>query len=301
MSGRTTYWAHDSAWHRRDRQVQLGVQFGADGPHVLAVLHSLAKEQGVFASERGGVRAGFASLGHEAFVAPDRVREIVEYAGKIGALDDLEVDADSGQFTARVSGWAADQDRANASRRQREKRTRDAAEQAVTERDMSRPVTACHAESPKNRIEESSSGGGGGERADASARPGASAPAGLPLIDASALVDLTDLATNALVAAGFDRGACDLDRPSIRQAVIEADPAPATDWTAVAEMIRRGIADGTIHAKRPSGALLFVVRGGRGLPLIGANPARAGGRRSGRTAAEDAALAAKYGSIGTVA
>lgn len=105
MNGRTTWWPKDAAWHRRERQVQIGLELGADALHVLDVISSWAQEQ---RTAEGYVRGGFMALAHEAFVDVDRVRKIVGFATSIGALDDLELDRDGRRFTCRVSGWEAD-------------------------------------------------------------------------------------------------------------------------------------------------------------------------------------------------
>jgi hypothetical protein len=143
-AGRTSWWAKDAAWHRRELQVELGDEFGAAGPHILDVLSCWAQEQ----KSTGLVRGGFRALGREGFVDAETTRRIIEFAAGIGALDDLEVDDDGRRFTCRVSGFRADQERGRAAWRQASKRERDgdddpgdAATVPVTDRDKSRPVT----------------------------------------------------------------------------------------------------------------------------------------------------------------
>lgn len=111
MTGRTTWWAKDAAWHRRELQVELGDEFGAAGPHVLDVLCSWAQEQ---RGLHGAVRGGFRALAREAFVTVGHAESIVARAAEIGALDDLQIDDDGRRFSARVSGWSDDQARGRA-------------------------------------------------------------------------------------------------------------------------------------------------------------------------------------------
>lgn len=110
MSGRTTWWPKDAAWHRRERIVALGEEFGPGGPNVLDVLSAWAQEQ----RAGGDVRGGFRILAREAFVDTDEAQRIVERAAELGALDDVDVTVSHGQFTCRVSGWSADQERGRA-------------------------------------------------------------------------------------------------------------------------------------------------------------------------------------------
>jgi hypothetical protein len=106
--GRTSWWPCDSAEHDRELNVELGEEFGAEGPYLMRVMKDLAQAQ----RAEGFVRTGFRSLRSKTFIAsPERVRQIVEYAGEIGALDELILDADGRRFTCRVSGWEADQAR----------------------------------------------------------------------------------------------------------------------------------------------------------------------------------------------
>jgi hypothetical protein len=122
VSGRTSWWSKDAAWHRRERIVELGEEFGSAGPMVIDVLSCWAQEQ---KSSEGRVRGGYRTLAREAFCEPDEARKIVQFAGEISALDDLAVDPDGRLFECRVSGWSADQVRGKASWRQQEKRNRD--------------------------------------------------------------------------------------------------------------------------------------------------------------------------------
>lgn len=117
--GRTTWWPKDAAWHRRERIVALGEEFGSAGPNVMDVLSAWAQEQ----RAGGNVRGGFRILAREAFVDTAEARRIVERAAAIGALDDLDVTVSHGQFVCRVSGWSADQERGRAAVRKADSRS----------------------------------------------------------------------------------------------------------------------------------------------------------------------------------
>jgi hypothetical protein len=55
-AGRTSWWPKDAAWHRRELIVELGEEFGAEGPAVIDVLCAWAQEQ----RSRGSSAAGSA-------------------------------------------------------------------------------------------------------------------------------------------------------------------------------------------------------------------------------------------------
>lgn len=104
--------------------------FGPAGPLVMRVMKDLAQQQ------RGGGRVltGFRSLRSKTFVEEiETVRAIVECAGRIGALDDLQVDDDGRRFRCRVSGWEGDQTRGRAAIKKAEQRA------VPSEGDMSPP------------------------------------------------------------------------------------------------------------------------------------------------------------------
>ncbi|MDO8187231.1 hypothetical protein Q5424_09285 [Conexibacter sp. JD483] len=137
--GRTVWWPKDSAWWRREHVVELGEEFGPAGPAVLDWLTCEAKAQ----NDGGRVKAGLRSCARGAFVEADLVDRVLLRAAALGALDDY-VRAD-GRFTARISGWEQDNERGRAAFRKARQRERDG---AVTDRDVSRPVTPGHAEAP---------------------------------------------------------------------------------------------------------------------------------------------------------
>jgi len=130
-TGRTSWWAKDAAWHRRELIVELGDEHDSAGPNVLDVLSSWAQEQ----RAGGHVRGGFRTLSRESFVTTEKARAVVEMAAAIGALDDLEIDPDGRRFTCRLSGWTADQERGRATFRK------------ADQRDTPADVTPCHGES----------------------------------------------------------------------------------------------------------------------------------------------------------
>lgn len=133
-AGRTTWWPKDAAWHRRERIVELGEEFGAAGPNVIDVLSSWAQEQ----RAGGGVRGGFRSLAREAFVDVAEAKAIVERAAAIGALDDLDIEdvtVGHGRFVCRVSGWGSDQERGRAAFRKQAQRDREQGSHAESRSD----------------------------------------------------------------------------------------------------------------------------------------------------------------------
>lgn len=110
VPGRTSWLPRDAATHDRELIVELGEEFGAAGPYVLTVLGDLAQQQ----RAGGTVRTGYRILARKSFTEVETVRLIIERAGEIGALDNLEVDEDGRRFTCRISGWESDQGRAKA-------------------------------------------------------------------------------------------------------------------------------------------------------------------------------------------
>lgn len=128
--GRTTYWPKDAAWWRRERNVMLGTEFGAAGPAVIDWLSCEADAQ----RDNSRVKTGYLAIAKGTFITDvQQVKQIIHRAVEIGALDDFEP---NGQyiFAARVSGLSKDRERANAARRQANKR-------ALHDDVLSRPVT----------------------------------------------------------------------------------------------------------------------------------------------------------------
>jgi hypothetical protein len=136
--GRTTWWGKDGRWWGRERVVLLGQEFGCEGPAVLDWLSCEAQLQ----RDGGAVKTGYAAVAHGCFASVERVRAVVVRAAEIGALDDF---VEHGlTFTARVSGWVADQAAIRAAERQAKKRAQDHEDN----HGESRSVTVRHAESP---------------------------------------------------------------------------------------------------------------------------------------------------------
>lgn len=139
--GRTSWYPSDSAEHDRELIVELGLQFGSDGPYLMRVMKDLAQQQ---RDPDGRVLTGFQVLARKTFVAgAERVREVVECAAAIGALDDLVIDEDGRRFTCRVSGWKADGARGRAAIRKAAQRGGDAPDDPG---DMSLSDGTSHAE-----------------------------------------------------------------------------------------------------------------------------------------------------------
>ena len=136
-TGRTYWWAKDSAWWRRERIVELGEEFGADGPAVIDWLCCEAKAQ----NDGGRVKTGVRSISRGSFVDPVTVGHVVSRSVTLGLLDDYE--PASGRFVCRISGWKADQERALATSRKAAERERKAQET----RDSEPVVTVSHGQS----------------------------------------------------------------------------------------------------------------------------------------------------------
>lgn len=112
-SGRTTWWAKDAGWYRRDRVVALIDEFGADGVVVVDWLCCEAASQDGF--REGTVKSGPRAIARAVAVPAHKAMAIVQRAAELELLEDLQVTTRS--FTCRVSGWRADRDRALASAR----------------------------------------------------------------------------------------------------------------------------------------------------------------------------------------
>lgn len=250
-SGRTTWFAHDVGLHRRGLWVEVGEEFGPGGVCVLHVLCSRAGEQ----RDGGRVREGFPAIAREAFVGRDVARQVVEFAATIGLLDELAIDGDGRRFSARISGWVKDQEKGRAawrkaSQRERDYATNDRDEPAVgvTSHGCGRSVTP----SPlHNNTEQDIAVVVADAHASASASP-----------SLSVLIDITDLAVNALVAAGYDRDQCLLSEGPIRAACQEFGATEDTDWDAVARQVAE--VRGRLDHDHPVSALRWAGKAGFG-------------------------------------
>jgi hypothetical protein len=136
--GRTVWWPKDAAWWRREHVVALGEEFGPAGPAVVDWLTCEAKAQ----NDGGWVKAGVRSCARGAFVDVDVVGAVLARAAALGALDDYELAG--GRVSARISGWAQDNERGRAAFRKAQQRERD-------RHDPSQPVTDGHGESVKGQ------------------------------------------------------------------------------------------------------------------------------------------------------
>lgn len=131
--GKTYWWAKDASWIDRDAIVELGEEFGPAGPLIIDVLSGMAKLE----NDAGRVFTGFRALARKCFTTPEDAEKVVAHAAKIGALDDLDVESDGRRFTARISGWQADQKKGRAA-------DRDAQRRARTKAGDSRSLTSTH-------------------------------------------------------------------------------------------------------------------------------------------------------------
>jgi ketosteroid isomerase-like protein len=115
--GRTYYWKKDAAWYRREYVADLAIMHGPLALSALDWLCCHAKEL----NDAGRVKSGYSAiaLGIGAQGEVEAVREAMLYAAEVGALDDFD-EVGGKRFTARISGWEADQaqaDRAEQNRR----------------------------------------------------------------------------------------------------------------------------------------------------------------------------------------
>lgn len=148
-SGRTVWWAKDAGWWRREYVVELGEEYGPAGPAVLDWLACEAAAQ----NDGGFVKTGYRSIARGCFIDDlELVRHVVSRCVTLGSLDELE--GDDRRFTARISGWSAEQQRGRAAERKRRQREREAENTSdppsgVTPGHVSsRPVTPGHEKSP---------------------------------------------------------------------------------------------------------------------------------------------------------
>ena len=125
--GRTHWWACDAAWYDRERVADLALMYGPAG---VAALHWLCCHAKLL-NDGGRIKTGFSAVTKGIGGKVAEVTDAVRYAAEIGALDDFE-ESDGKRFTARVSGWEADQDKALAAIRQARWRERNAPSRSVT-------------------------------------------------------------------------------------------------------------------------------------------------------------------------
>ena len=112
-SGRTSWWAKDAGWFRRERVVVLIDEFGPAGAVVIDWLCCEAASQDGYLD--GTVKAGCHAVARATRVKPDRVESIVARAAELELLEDLDIGPLV--FTCRISGWRADRVRALAGAR----------------------------------------------------------------------------------------------------------------------------------------------------------------------------------------
>lgn len=160
--GRTIWWPKDTAWHRRERIVELGEEFGPVGPLIIDWLSCEAKVQ----DDGGTVKSGVRSVARGCFTDVVTVRHVLSGAVRVEQLEDFE--EANGRFECRISGWKADNERGSAAVRKRAQREREQAGTgstepnpenpeivtSVTERDLSRPVPSSHLREEKRRVKQ---------------------------------------------------------------------------------------------------------------------------------------------------
>lgn len=139
----------DCRYHARELVIELGDEFGPAALAVLDVLKAESKLQ-LGTDHAGIVRLGFGMVSRDSFTRDvPLVRTLIERAGEIGVLDDLNVDDDGRRFSFRLSGWAADQRTGAAAKRKADQRAR--------ERDNGEEVTPGRDNTPQERDTEGSS------------------------------------------------------------------------------------------------------------------------------------------------
>lgn len=124
-TGRTVWLAKDAAWWRRGRIVELGEEFGADGPAVIDWLTCEAKAQ----NDGGWVKTGHKPISRGCFVDLVTVCPILSRAVQLGLLDEFQ--GTETVFTCRISGWKDDQEKPLAAARKAEQRARESSEKPV--------------------------------------------------------------------------------------------------------------------------------------------------------------------------
>lgn len=157
--GRTIWWPKDTAWHRRERIVELGEEFGPVGPLIIDWLSCEAKVQ----DDGGKVKSGERSVARGCFTDVVTVRHVLSRAVTIEQLEDFE--EANGRFECRISGWKADNERGSSAMRKRAQREREQDDTGSVEpnpekeppvtgrpkRDLSRSVPLCHEREEKRR------------------------------------------------------------------------------------------------------------------------------------------------------
>lgn len=130
--GRTSWWAKDAAWWRREPVVELLEEVGLAGPAIVDWLACEAKAQNAGGVVKAGERTIARALGLDLVT----VGHALSRAVTVGLLDDME--RSERTFTCRISGWKSEQERALATRRKALQR-----EKIEPCHGVSRPVTKC--------------------------------------------------------------------------------------------------------------------------------------------------------------
>lgn len=126
--GRTIWYSEDASYVHRGRIVMLVQEMGGLVLATMMVLRGEAKLQ----NDGGRVLSGFPTVSRNGGLNDLALtRHIVERAAVIGELDDLEI-LDEVRFRCRISGWAADQERAATAERVRRHRASNGVKRSVT-------------------------------------------------------------------------------------------------------------------------------------------------------------------------
>lgn len=118
--GRTVWWAKDADWYERARVVALVEAHGPAGAVVLDYLTCKAKSQ----NAGGEVKSGYRAIARATGVDLVTVGHVVSSLVTLCLLDEYNGNGDADQpFTARISGWRSEQDRALAATRKARQRS----------------------------------------------------------------------------------------------------------------------------------------------------------------------------------
>lgn len=284
-SGRTIWWGKDVAWWEREAIVELGEEFGAAGPAVIDWLCCRAKMQ----NDGGKVKAGYRAIARGVFIDAVTVSHVVSRAVQLGALDDFE-ESDR-TFTCRISGWAADQGRADAAARKAKSRAKSTASHGE-----SRSVTPGPKMSPteeKRRLEAAAgarahTGASTTDIDDARRRLRASAPS------------LDEILTTLRQVPQWKRN-LDQGGELAVLGLIESNPGhPWLDLAADAATSRLDPDDGALRTDSPVYALKLKLQQASRRPAAGSRPVQSSEkeqRQRARDARRAAALADPDGNV----
>jgi hypothetical protein len=125
--GRTVWWCKDAGWWRREWIVDLGLEFGPGGPALIDWLACEAKAQ----NDGGRVKSGVKAASRGCFLDVKTASHVLARAVTLGLIEDWE--ERDGRFTCRISGWSSDQEKAQATARKANQRSRESSGHGLSE------------------------------------------------------------------------------------------------------------------------------------------------------------------------